>query len=577
VAEDFEEYLKYALFKSIDTKFKINNNLNKIDEFKTDYILGYRKLIQRTQSKISSYRLSNMNRFYSKIAEKGLTNYFKDESNTLKIMKTLSLLRKDKEYLHKNIQSESLDLTRIIYHEQEYQTKYLKNLGVYINSIDDFIIKQTHNKTKLLDAGKEKWVKYIFPLLNKESTFQRKDDKYIKKILGNIFDKLTISVKNKNTFENFTFDKFLGRKKRFLHFKNIESFYQYNKNFGQHSNLFDAINESMESFARKKSIYEIWGLDPYFTKSKIDKFLIKNRSDLNEYIKKDIANENIFSNNKLFDMMMGINSTSISESSAKFHESVRAVFRMSRLQGLTASLPDLGTSVVMAKIFDIPVIKSICSIIKNFIWKNSLSDKKFAEKIGVYCEHLNSEIRNTFESCLTDSPYKNIISLNNLFFKLNLQNFWDKNIRNASCILIANKLNDIKKDKFNTLNIYIQNALKESGINELDWKCVKYLSKDNLIDPFLINNIPDKLIEKILQKNHYANDVSEYKNKLKYDLINFYHKNVNLFIPTPNDRTKLFTTGGLPAGTISGETWRYMMQFKSYPIVMITDFIENII
>jgi hypothetical protein len=575
---DFNSYIKHKLFRDADIVNKSEMLKNKILEYKSDYTLGYRKVIQSTQQKISSLRLSSMSRFYSKISDEGLMNYFKNENNSLNIMKALNSIRKKSDNTFKKIlPKESIALAELIHQEQKYQLNYLKNLGVYIEELDDFIIKQTHNKAKLNSIGKDNWIKKISPLLDTKKTFNTNDEKKIKLKLGYVFNKLSKYKYSK--IGKFTFRKLLKQKSRVLHFKDIESFQKYNKEFGVDNNIFDAINKSIDSFNRKRAIYETWGLDPYRTKEIIDNFFLKDsRFYDNPYIKEDIMNKNLLSNTKLFDLMMGTDITSMSNSSIKFHESIRSVFRMSRLQGFTASLPDLGTMVIMSKIFDIPVFKSVCHIIKNFIKKQSLKDKNFSIRLGVYCEHINSEIRHTFESSITDSPHKNIVNLNNLFFKLNLQNFWDKITRNSSCTLIATKLNELKFKKFNNLNNYIINSLKEDNINEFDWRCIKYISEGDLIDPFLVYKIPDKLLKKIivLSSEKFLTE-NDYRHILKYKLINFYHKNVNLFIPTPNDRTRIFTTGGLPAGTVSGEIWRHMMQFKSYPIVMITDFIENIL
>lgn len=580
---NLSEYSDYHLIKVTDIIVKANNLKKKILEFKSDYIHGYTKIIEGTENKIANHAIKMRNNFSADISNANLTNYIKDSKNTLNIMKALyaesRMKFKNLSVLYKNIPNAAIECAKIIRRVQTAQLNFLKSSGKYIEPLDNYIIKQTHNKEKLLSAGKATWINDIKKHLNIKKTFKKKDisEESINKRLENIYHKLIQSEIDILRQDKFTYKKFLGLKRRSLHFKSPEDFYNYNKMYGNTPDIFDAAHSIIDSFARKRGITEDWGLDPVKVKKTIDDFLLKNAdANLKKNFEKDLKNENLFSHNKMFKTLLGENSIPVSSSAAEFNASIRGIFTISRLQGFMASLPDLCTFVLIAKAMDVPAMRSISHLIKNFLNINSKKYKDFSKSIGIFSTHMTSELRSTFETTLKGN--KKIMALNDLFFKINLQDFWDRTIRSSAGSLVALELNKIKYKKFNNINIYIKNAFKQNNIDKVDFKCLKYMSKDGLIDPSLYYNIPDKLVKKILKIYPLkGNDILEYKLKIKNNIEAFYFKSSTMLIPTQSQKTRIIATWGLPAGSVSGEAARYIMQFKSFPLIMITDFIENIL
>lgn len=128
----------------------------------------------------------------------------------------------------------------------------LQKVGVLIRERADFIGRQTHNSTRLLDAGEDRWVRETLGKLDQEKTFGNiTDPAEQEKVLRQIYKEIVETGVEGGRIGDIT-----GR--RSLHFKSGEDFVDYNKTFG-HGNLLDTAIATIGSASKNAGLAQTFG------------------------------------------------------------------------------------------------------------------------------------------------------------------------------------------------------------------------------------------------------------------------------------------------------------------------------
>jgi hypothetical protein len=243
--------------------------------------------------------------FYSKFTSKELKN--NPDLNINFIKEIYDIDTKDK--IAKELKS--VFKNKINY----FVTEELKDLGVDITPLKNYF-PQNHNKRLLTSAGQENWVNFTHNLLDWEkiekqtakkvfdenissvdSSYKKNisplshkkiseeefiqnfkiDDK--KDFLNQIYDLIisdgaTNINLDKHTIKSPLYKKLL--KERTLHFKNADSFYNYQKEFSNNENTIDAITSYIDRFSKNLATLKSFGPNPRSTFDWTKKLLLKN-------------------------------------------------------------------------------------------------------------------------------------------------------------------------------------------------------------------------------------------------------------------------------------------------------------
>jgi hypothetical protein len=205
-----------------------------------------------------------------------------------------------------------------------------------------YVVRQTHDATAILSAGREQWKADIIPLLD-ESTFDgiRDRDAY----LDNVFDAVSSGIHNTQNGGDWLggFKGPANRAKkvsqeRSLHFKDADAWFDYNEKYGSQSVL-EAVVHGLDSAARNTALMNVWGTNPQAAfDADLQQLTARSRTD--DKLKQDLQAK------RLRDEFAIVNGTANNgglPSKARFHANVRAYISMTKLGGVVlSSFPDVA-------------------------------------------------------------------------------------------------------------------------------------------------------------------------------------------------------------------------------------------
>lgn len=175
-------------------------------------------------------------------------------------------------------------------------------------------------------------------------------------------------------------------------------------------------------------------------------------------------------------------------------------------------------------------------------------------------------------------------NIQDMFFKYNLQHWWDNNLYKFAGDMFMREAGTFSKFKFKDLDDYTQNMLIKYGIGDKEWNLIRtckqtmpdgrdYISPEFLdklrpeIEASLAKEVSGRLLQDTTDKT-----LGDLKDKFKL----FYYDRIrNNVVPMPNARGRNLALWGSRAqkGTWSGEAIRSVMQFKGFTL----SFMQNIL
>lgn len=154
--------------------------------------------------------------------------------------------------------------------------KRFENAGGVIGRLDNYF-PQSHNPKAVFSAGKQEWKTFITPKLNRDKmidleTGLRMTDSKLDEIMDDVFDNIStngladVAKRAKEGKQSFGKGVSIAKRHssaRLLHFKDADSFFEYNNKFGfGDEGLFDAMIGHVHSMSRDTAIMEEFGPNP---------------------------------------------------------------------------------------------------------------------------------------------------------------------------------------------------------------------------------------------------------------------------------------------------------------------------
>lgn len=496
----------------------------------------------------------------SEATEKGIVSAFiKDVGDMLPILNSrtmtkdianeLRLLEDGNGRVTGNKQAK--ELAKIIQKHKEIIRIRANRAGADIQKVDGHTMMQTHDANKMRNMGEDSWVAYIKPLIDEKKSFGGDD---IDKALRGAYKAITTGVRLDNPFDapDAKFFQFegpanLGKKisrARQIHFKDADSFLEYNNNVGK-ADFNDSLISMFSRQARDIALMERYGTNPKAQLEKVYKDIAQTNRDkitkpLNTDKIQDIINE--VAGDKT-------NPTSFS----RIAGNIRSYQSVLRLGGVVlSSMTDLvnksfayqhhGKSVLSS------YVQPFLDVAQGFTSKTERN--KFASLLGVGMEGMIGDIAGRYSE--VDNLSKKVQKTMRLYFKLNGLSWWTDTHKLAMAKVLSHDLALKKALPFDKLDEASKRIFNQYDIGAKEWESIRAGVKkmDDGREYIFAEGITDQTI---------ANKLAAY-----------YIDSVDHGVVTPGARERRYASLGTQRGTAVGETIRLMMQFKTFPIAVVT-------
>ncbi|WP_019652267.1 hypothetical protein [Variovorax atrisoli] len=417
-------------------------------------------------------------------------------------------------------------------------------------------IPQPHDAAKVRGAGdaaaREAWVDRIAPLLDRSRYVledgSRMGDAEFRALLGRAWETISSDGANKRepgAFGGNGAKANAGSESRQIHFKDADSYMAYMKDFGTGS-MYDAVIGHVGRMARDIGLIERYGPNPN-SQMRLQ-FDLADRADGG--IKRDFG----LRPQSYWDQLNGTAGTPQSAKLAQLGTDARNIQTFGKLgSAVISSITDLGTFMTTTGYNKLGYWDAIANLGKTAASKDA---RDFMTTHGIIAESMigdmnrwtGDNIRQTWSGRLANST-----------MKLSLMNAWTDTLRRAFSLTMMQGLARMSKTEWGKLTEWDRTLMERRGITEADWQVItkadltEFGGKQHLTPEAIRATNDDRASEVV------AKVLGLIQNESEFAVLN------------PDLATKTLASGGATQrGTVRGELARSVMQFKSFPIAMVS-------
>lgn len=417
-------------------------------------------------------------------------------------------------------------------------------------------IPQPHDAAKVRGRGGEEarqaWVDRIAPLLDRsryvlEDGARMGDDEF-RALLGRAWETISSDGANKREPGAFTGNGAkanAGSESRQIHFKDADAYMAYMKDFGTGS-MYDAVIGHVGRMARDIGLIERYGPNPN-SQMRLQ-FDLAERADGG--VKRDFG----LRPESYWDQLNGTAGTPQSAKLAQLGTDARNIQTFGKLGGaVISSITDLGTFVTTTGYNKLPYWDAVSNIGKTAASKDA---RDFMTSHGIIAESMigdmnrwtGDNIRQTWSGRLANST-----------MKLSLMNAWTDTLRRAFSLTMMQGMARMSRTEWSGLSEWDRTLMQRRGITPADWAVIskaeltEFGGKQHLTPEAIRATGDERAGEVVAKVLGLIQDESEFA------------------VMNPDLATKAMASGGATQrGTVRGELARSVMQFKSFPIAMVS-------
>ena len=429
--------------------------------------------------------------------------------------------------------------------------------GGDVGKLDYGYMPQPHDSARIRQAGPDAWAQATLDLLDRKQYVNadgsRMNDAQVMDMLRAAYETLASDGMNKQTpgqFKGPGAKANSGSNSRVLHFKDGQAYLDYNAKYGMGS-MYDAMISHVGGMARNIGLVERMGPNPNQQfRLQLD---LAERADGPITTAAGALKNGAVGPQAVWDVISGNSGAPASARLAEIGQHTRNVQTMGKLAGaVISSITDLSTMMVTTGYNKLPY----WDLLTNTMTAGGKEAKEFANMHGMIAESLISDlnrwqgenIANTWSGRLANST-----------MKLSLMNAWTDTMRRGFSLTMMAGMGKLSGKKWSALTEWDRSHLARKGITEADWDVVNTAQ------------LSDYRGQKMLTPEAIAASGHPEANQVTAKILGFITDESEFAVMNPDITTRAIQTwGGQQAGTGLGEFARMTMQFKSFPIAMIS-------
>lgn len=441
------------------------------------------------------------------------------------------------------------------------QLNDLKDAGVNIGTIENYIMRQTWDREKIKAAGREQFKRDFAQELDPDKTYgldAGNNDK-MNEYLDVVYDHITegkfelaedLIQTSDELITTANYSK-LGdqiTKSRQLFFKDGESFWRINQKYGL-ANLKQSLHRQMRATAKNASLIEKFGTNPDASfearKVRIRRMLKGDDEALKAFDSGMDAVDN------LYKQISGKASNPVNETLATVSGMVRSYNNIVSLGGTTLrSLPDLMNGIAMTSSqTGNGLLESAGKYTQAFMDSVMPAQRaEVAELAGFFIKDHFAEVAQVTGADAIERAPGMMNKISNKFFKYIGLEYWTETTRAAPALMLSREGAMMGKTGWAELPAQYRANLERYNIDATDWGRIQGA----------VGDLPDGSRAVLAEK------IGDRKSQLKWR--SYLQENAQFSAPNPNDRVRARINRGTQSGTLSGEAHRFIGQFKAFPL-----------
>lgn len=421
--------------------------------------------------------------------------------------------------------------------------------GGDVRKLDYGYLPQPHEQARVLAAGRDGWAQKMLPMVDRSRYMTedgaRMSDAEVMDVLRGAWDTISSDGLNKlvpGQYSGTGARANSGSEARQIHFKDAASYLAYMAEFGRGS-MYDAIIGHVGGMARDIGLVERYGPNPeqqmrvQFDQAKIA----------------DGGAKRVFAllPESYWQVVNGASAMPQSPRIALIGRDLRNIQTAAKLGGaVISSVTDLGTFFVTTGYNKLGYWNALRNIARG------KDTRDFLSAHGVIADSLVSDMNRWAGDHLGHNWSGRLA---NSTMKLSLMNAWTDSLRNAFQLTMMSGMGKLSRTEWSKLSEYDRVRMERHGLTPADWGVIRAAQLT-----------PHKGMDLLTPDAIYATGHARAQ-EVAAKVLGLIKDEGEFAVINPDMATRAIQTwGGNQAGTLQGELSRSVMQFKSFPIAMIS-------
>jgi hypothetical protein len=451
------------------------------------------------------------------------------------------------------------EATAAILHQAQETARAMQNeAGAWIGQADHYITRQNHDMLKVRGAGKDAdyraWRDAILPKLAPDTFDRLESPAEIEPFLRNVWNNIASGLHETST--DATLAPFSGpgnlakriSQERVLHFKDADSWSDYNQQFG-HGGVLDGVIHGIDKAGRDVALMRNLGTNPEaLFKGWVDSLANKARDRGDVEIASKLASSvsDRGWNSSILDVVTGKADLPANHTMASIGATIRTMQQLSKLGGVViSSFNDLAVNASVLRHNGVPLLESYARQMVGMLPKGA-GQREVADTLAVGIDGLLRNIMYRFKG--EDGALGKMSRMVEVFHRANFMTWYSDSLHSAVGLTLTNNLGRNAGKTLAELPARLQTALRRYGIEGTEWDQLRaqaakapdgamHILPSDVTDPALATKLQTYITDQLREGMHE---------------------------PRAADRAMI--TWGTQKGTVAGELVRLMMQFKNYPL-----------
>lgn len=475
--------------------------------------------------------------------------------------------------------ADALKIARIVDKYRRAWVARENRAGAWIQPLDGYIVRQSHDMHRIRRAGLEEWKASIIGELDQEKTFQGADPN---EFLNAAYEGITtgIHIRSRGATESDLPVAFKGpgnlakriSEHRVLHFRDADAWFRYNQRFGR-GTVMEAVFHEAERAARNTALMESWGTNPRAMFDRVMRELQeKHRGEPDKLARLTGRHARALENQ--FKEVDGTTRIPVGTTSANVTAAVLAVETLSKLGGAALSaFGDLGFKAAAVAEAGPNMLRAWSDVLTSSLEELVPAQRRIAaDLINVGIEGQIGDVAARF-SAQDDIP-GTLSRAQRIFFKLNLLGPWtDAHKRGLGRVFSRHLAMESVKD-WGGLDPQLRVLLENYEIDEPAWRVIRQAAREEAdgnvyVTTDSVRDVPDEAMRAVYG-DISARALRGRRDRLETALQSYYADRAEFGVPTPGARERAILRQGTQPGEPLGIAVRLVAQFKAFPTTVIT-------
>lgn len=443
-------------------------------------------------------------------------------------------------------------MAEIIHKHQDALRLSLNDAGAWIGKLDQYITRQSHDGVRIAKAGFEAWRDFIEPRLS-DRTFLDVPDADRQQFLLSVWQALATGIHDGQPQADWiagyrgpaNLAKKMSQERKLL-FKDADAWADYNRQFGNGS-LNGSVMSVLERGSRNLEAMRVAGTNPQaMLSSWIDDMAVRARDagDIPEAQKLSQKKDYLL---RLYDNAVRAPQRIENATLAQVAATVRTIQRFKLGGSVISSVGDIAATQAMARHNGIGALDSLVWNLSGLLPEGA-GRKAALRELDVGFDAMLSSLQTRFGA--EDGVPGALTKTVDLFTRASLQPWWTDGLKSSSTLMLANNMAERLGRGWDAQPRRLRTTLQRYGIGPEEWTALQQVETKAPGDGrryLVAGEIPDAT----LQRKYSAYLTDQVQEAMSEE--------------TPQVRD-LIQGSGRSRGTVAGEAWRAVMQFKQFPM-----------